>query len=119
MCHIIRSSVGRPIPGTELRIVSPDHPTRTVADGTQGLILARGPGIMSGYADNDTATAAAFVGGGWFDTGDLGWRAPEGVRGSNMAGCIVLTGRLMCRVSQSEVVFDVAAERGLSRSCCT
>ncbi len=32
------------------------------------------------------------AGDGWFDTGDLGWRAPEGVAGSAMAGTIVLTG---------------------------
>ena len=31
-----------------------------------------------GYYDNDAATSAAFrAGGGWFDTGDLGWRAPQ------------------------------------------
>lgn len=33
------------------------------------------------------------AGDGWFDTGDLGWRAPAGVAGSAMAGTVVLTGR--------------------------
>lgn len=33
------------------------------------------------------------AGDGWFDTGDLGWRAPGGVPGSAMAGSVVLTGR--------------------------
>ena len=38
-------------------------------------------------------TVQAFkAGDGWFDTGDLGWRAPAGVAGSSMAGNIVLTG---------------------------
>ena len=44
----------------------------------QGLLLARGPGIMKGYFNDEAATAKAFsAGNGWFDTGDLGWRAPS------------------------------------------
>ena len=45
----------------------------------QGLLLAKGPGIMKGYYNDESATAKAFsAGNGWFDTGDLGWRAPSG-----------------------------------------
>lgn len=44
----------------------------------QGLLLAKGPGVMKGYYNDEAATAKAFVAGdGWFDTGDLGWRAPS------------------------------------------
>ena len=51
-------------------------------------------GERQGYYGNDAATAAAFrAGAGWFDTGDLGWIAPDGVAGSRMAGTVVLTGR--------------------------
>lgn len=39
-------------------------------------------------------TQAFHAGDGWFDTGDLGWRAPAGVAGSAMAGTTVLTGAL-------------------------
>ena len=39
-------------------------------------MLVRGPGVMKGYYANEAATTSAFVGDGWFDTGDLGWRAP-------------------------------------------
>ena len=73
----VRGSVGQPIPGTALRVVDP-HTLADVADGEQGLLLARGPGVMQGYYDNEPATSAAFrAGAGWFDTGDLGWRAPQ------------------------------------------
>lgn len=43
----IRGSVGLPIPGTQLRIVNPET-MQEVPDGTQGLVLARGPGVMRG-----------------------------------------------------------------------
>ena len=41
----VRGSVGQPIPGTSLRFVHPET-LADVADGEQGLILARGPGVM-------------------------------------------------------------------------
>ena len=90
----VRGSVGRAIPGgTELRIVDPES-MHNVADGVQGLILAKGPGVTTGYYNNESATASAFGSGdGWFDTGDLGWKAPSNVPGSEMGGCLVLTGR--------------------------
>jgi len=88
-----RGSIGFEIPGTQVRVVDVDT-LRDVPDGTPGLLLARGPGVMQGYLADEASTAKAFrAGDGWFDTGDLGWRAPQGVAGSKMAGCIVLTGR--------------------------
>lgn len=90
----VRGSVGVPLPGTSVRVVDPET-MQEVPDGRQGLLLVRGPGVMQGgYYKDPGATARAFpVGNGWFDTGDLGWRAPAGVQGSSMAGSIVLTGR--------------------------
>jgi len=41
----VRGSVGLPVPGTSLRVVDPEALT-PVEDGRQGLILARGPGVM-------------------------------------------------------------------------
>ncbi len=52
-------SVGRPIPGVEVRI------------GLDGEVLSRGPHIMKGYWQNTQETAVALV-DGWLHTGDLG-----------------------------------------------
>ena len=57
-------NVGKPIPGVELKIASPD------AEGV-GEVIARGPNVMAGYTD-DVATARAIDGQGWLHTGDLG-----------------------------------------------
>jgi long-chain acyl-CoA synthetase len=67
-------SCGMPI-GNEMRVVDEDD--REVADGELGEIVLRGENILSGYYKNPEATAQAFR-GGWFHTGDIGYRDPEG-----------------------------------------
>jgi len=72
-----RGSAGRPLPGTELRVVDPE--TRgQLAWGQRGLVLARGPQVMAGYLRRPEATAAVLDAEGWFDTGDLGCLLPDG-----------------------------------------
>jgi long-chain acyl-CoA synthetase len=57
-------TVGKALPGTEVRIVNPD------SDGI-GEVAARGKTIMSHYLDDPEMTAATIV-DGWLMTGDLG-----------------------------------------------
>ncbi len=66
----IATTVGRPRPGFELRIVGADG--TDVAGGDTGEILLRGPSIMSHYLDDPEATAATLSDDGWLRTGDLG-----------------------------------------------
>ncbi|MGI9432727.1 MAG: long-chain-fatty-acid--CoA ligase [Myxococcota bacterium] len=68
-------SAGRPLPGTELRIV--DDEDRPVPTGTVGQIVARGNQIMRGYWNLPEATAEALA-GGWMHTGDAGIVDEEG-----------------------------------------
>jgi len=63
------ASAGRPLLGTELRIV--DNNDATVPNGTIGEIVGRGPQIMSGYWNLPEQTEKALH-GGWLHTGDAG-----------------------------------------------
>jgi HIP---CoA ligase len=66
----VATTVGRPRPGFEVRIV--DGEDRETAPGEPGEILLRGGSVMSHYLDDPEATANAFADGGWLRTGDLG-----------------------------------------------
>ena len=67
-------SCGLPI-GNEMRVV--DEAERELPDGEAGEIVMRGENVFKGYFKNEEATARAFR-GGWFHTGDVGYRDPEG-----------------------------------------
>jgi acyl-coenzyme A synthetase/AMP-(fatty) acid ligase len=67
-------SVGRVVPGYELRVVDDDE--RPLPDGSPGQLLVRGPTLMSEYLDAPDATARALR-GGWLHTGDLVVRDPD------------------------------------------
>jgi long-chain acyl-CoA synthetase len=69
-------SVGRPVPGAEIRIVGPDDGLDRPS-GEVGEIWVYGPNVVSGYWNNPEATAAAFT-DGWFHTGDLGYVGDDG-----------------------------------------
>jgi long-chain acyl-CoA synthetase len=63
-------TVGRILPGIEVRIDSPN-------EEMVGEILVRGPNVMQGYFKNPQATLEALV-DGWYRTGDLGRLDPDG-----------------------------------------
>ena len=68
------TSIGIPVPGTEVRFVDPD----TGGDAQPGELWVRGPQITPGYLDDPTATAALIDPDGWLHTGDLAVRDPDG-----------------------------------------
>ena len=79
----IATTVGRPRPGFELRIVGDDGDAGV---GVPGEVLLRGGSVMAGYLDDPEATEAALSSDGWLRTGDVGV-----VDGS---GCLAIVGRV-------------------------
>jgi acyl-CoA synthetase (AMP-forming)/AMP-acid ligase II len=74
--HVRRiQSCGRPARGVEVKIF--DERERECAPEVVGEIVARGQNIMKGYWKNPEATAHALR-GGWFHTGDMGFRDADG-----------------------------------------
>jgi len=71
------NSIGQPLPATDIRIADLDDPQKTVPIGQRGELLVRGPQIMLGYYDNDSASEEAFL-DGWLRTGDVGYLDSEG-----------------------------------------
>ncbi len=64
------TTIGRPLPQTEVRIVDPVT-GETVPCGVVGELCTRGYLVMLGYYEMPDATADAIDGDGWLHTGDL------------------------------------------------
>jgi fatty-acyl-CoA synthase len=70
-------TVGRPIPGLEVKLIDPAR-SREVSTGETGELCARGHCVMPGYYNNSEATARAIDAEGWLHTGDLARRRDDG-----------------------------------------
>ncbi|MFG3110861.1 acyl-CoA synthetase [Streptomyces tendae] len=72
-------TVGVPLPGVELRLVEEDGTPIAELDGESvGEIQVRGPNLFTEYLNRPDATAAAFTEDGFFRTGDMAVRDPDG-----------------------------------------
>ncbi len=82
---IILNTIGRPCcPGDEFQVI--DGNGRELPRDVEGELVARGPGVFTGYLANPEEDRRAFVAGGFFRTGDLAV--------IDSAGNIRITGRI-------------------------
>lgn len=70
--EFVVGSSGRTLPDMESVVLSDDP------ENVPGEICVRGVNVMKGYFKNPEATEAVLDADGWFHTGDMGTRAPDG-----------------------------------------
>lgn len=101
------NGVGPPLDNTDICIIDPIKHT-LVPLGTQGHILAKGPGIFSGYYDKHASPFVYVSGDIWYKTGDIGYLDERGY--------LTLVGRLKRLVKVgAEIVSLSALEGGLNK----
>jgi len=81
--HPRASSLGVPLPDTDVKIVDVETGEQELAAGEIGEIIIKGPQVMQGYWRLPTETANALRIGpdgepGWFYSGDIGFRDEDG-----------------------------------------
>jgi acyl-CoA synthetase (AMP-forming)/AMP-acid ligase II len=74
--EIAATTVGRPAPGTQVRIV--DDERRPLPDGERGEVAVKSPQLMLGYYRAPELTAQVFDDESWFYTGDVGYVGDDG-----------------------------------------
>lgn len=72
----LASSIGKPLPDVEIRIV--DKGGKALPPREVGEIIARGPRVMTGYWGDAEKTKQVLTEDGWLRTGDQGWMDEEG-----------------------------------------
>lgn len=79
----LQTSIGKPLPDVQIRIVSEEG--EILGPGQSGEIHALGPRVMKGYWGDAQKTAQTLTEDGWLRTGDMGYVDEEGY--------VYLTGR--------------------------
>ena len=111
--HQKGNSVGKPLPGVEVKILKTETKTKTKS----GEILTRGPHLMRGYFKSPDLTHEAMTEDGWFCTGDLGWIDKDNylfVRGRKKALIVLSSGK---KVYPEEVESVLAKSSSVKTVC--
>ena len=113
--HLIVETQGRPISQDD-EILIVDDLGQPVAEGEPGYLLTRGPYTIRGYHDEDAVNQRSFTEDGYYRTGDVVKRTPEGylvVQGRdtdhiNRAGEKISAEEIEDHLLAHPQVFDVA-----------
>ncbi|MBI1196340.1 MAG: AMP-binding protein [Phenylobacterium sp.] len=109
----VAGSVGYPLPGVELRVggaapsVGSADTSPASEGGATGVIEIKGPSVFSGYWRMPEKTAEEFTKDGFFITGDVGRRDPDGrVWISGRAKDLIISGGYNVYPKEVELVLD-------------
>jgi malonyl-CoA/methylmalonyl-CoA synthetase len=101
----IAGTVGRPLPGVELRIV--DDNGKPCGPGENGVIQVRGPNVFRGYWRMPAKTRSEFTADGFFRTGDVGQFDANGyVRIVGRNKDLIITGGYNVYPKEIETIID-------------
>ena len=111
--ELIATSVGKAIPGLEVRIT--DEAGQEVPRGETGEIHVRGYAVMAGYLDDPQATAEAIDTDGWLHTGDVGVMDEAGyVRITDRLKDMYISGGFNCYPAEIEKLLAEHPEVSMS-----
>jgi cyclohexanecarboxylate-CoA ligase len=107
---------GRPFPGTDVRIL--DDTGNELGFGTIGRAQVRGPSLFLGYADHGRLKPPELTADGFFETGDLLARYPDGTIevSGRIKDVIIRGGR---NISIAEVETALLGDRRITDACVT
>jgi malonyl-CoA/methylmalonyl-CoA synthetase len=113
----VGGTVGRPLPGIDVRIVAEDR--AACAPGEIGNVEVRGPNVCAGYWRMPEKTREEFTSDGFFKTGDLGEWVPDGpgqgyLRLVGRAKDLIITGGL--NVYPKEIEERIDAIEGVAET---
>jgi HIP---CoA ligase len=105
----VATTVGRPLPGVELRIV--DEAGRDLAVGEAGELLVRGFNVMQGFYEAPADTARVLDSEGWLRTGDVGVLDARGyLRITDRLKDMYICGGFNCYPAEIEKIMAVNAD---------
>lgn len=110
--ELIATSVGKAIPGLEVRIAGDNG--AALPHGETGEIHVRGYAVMKGYLDDPQATAEAIDADGWLHTGDVGMMDAAGyVRITDRLKDMYISGGFNCYPAEIEKLLSEHPEIGM------
>jgi len=110
----LAKGVGFPFPSVEICIIHQET-EKVLGKNEQGLVLARGPNVFSGYLNEGISSPFMEVDGKlWYKTGDLGYLDDEGrlVLSGRMKRFVKVGGEMVSLASIEDALLQAARKKG-------
>lgn len=112
--EIESAGVGQPLEGVDIAIVHPETNER-LPQGEEGLIIAYGPNVFSGYLNRDVRSPfIEFEGKRWYNTGDLGYLDEKNrlIISGRLKRFLKSGGEMISLAALENAILDMAPQKG-------